>query len=168
MEKESMALYPFEVRYEIADGEGYYHVTYRDFDNVDGFGETIEEALATGREALAALIDYLESVGEPVPSPSLYSAEEEEVSGRVTFRMPKSLHRAVIRKAEEEGVSINTFLVSAVSKAVAEPTRKALPPASFELIQKQIRDYMQKFFKEERADMPIGFEPFDSKTVCRA
>lgn len=43
---------------------------------------------------------------------------EKAYSGKVNLRMPKSLHRDLARRAEEEGVSLNQFMVVALARAV--------------------------------------------------
>ena len=48
-------------------------------------------------------------------------------SGKVNLRMPRSLHRDLARRAEEEGVSLNQFMVVALARAVGEE-----PPLSLE------------------------------------
>ena len=41
-------------------------------------------------------------------------------SGKVNLRMPRSLHRDLARRAEEEGVSLNQFMVVVLARAVGE------------------------------------------------
>lgn len=45
---------------------------------------------------------------------------EKTYSGKVNLRMPTSLHRDLARKAEDEGVSLNQFMVVALARAVGE------------------------------------------------
>ncbi len=45
---------------------------------------------------------------------------EKVYSGKVNLRMPKSLHRDLSRRAEEEGVSLNQFMVVALARAVGK------------------------------------------------
>ena len=49
--------------------------------------------------------------GRPFPLPV---RPQDQYSGRVTLRLPKSLHRALANAAEEEGVSLNQHLVTAL------------------------------------------------------
>jgi antitoxin HicB len=61
--------YPFEVR-PLAQHEGSgFLITYPDFDECISDGETVEEAIANGRDALQATISALEAKGYPVPAP---------------------------------------------------------------------------------------------------
>lgn len=45
---------------------------------------------------------------------------QKAYSGKVNLRMPRSLHRDLVRRAEEEGVSLNQFMVVALARAVGE------------------------------------------------
>ncbi len=40
---------------------------------------------------------------------------ETQFSGRVTLRLPKTLHRGLATKAEEEGMSLNQLMVSVLA-----------------------------------------------------
>ena len=40
-------------------------------------------------------------------------------SGKFTVRLPKSLHQALVDRAEREGVSLNLFVTNALSSKVA-------------------------------------------------
>lgn len=44
--------------------------------------------------------------------------ERREYSGKVNLRMPKSLHRDLARRAQEEGVSLNQMIVTALARSV--------------------------------------------------
>lgn len=45
-------------------------------------------------------------------------------SGKFTVRLPKSLHQALVDRAEREGVSLNLFVTNALSRTVAAPKGK--------------------------------------------
>lgn len=45
-------------------------------------------------------------------------------SGKFTVRLPKSLHQALVDRAEKEGVSLNLFVTNALSRTVATPGKK--------------------------------------------
>jgi hypothetical protein len=40
-------------------------------------------------------------------------------SGKFTVRLPRSLHQALVDRAEKEGVSLNLFVTNALSRTVA-------------------------------------------------
>lgn len=45
-------------------------------------------------------------------------------SGKFTVRLPRSLHQALVDRAEKEGVSLNLFVTNALSRTVAAPGGK--------------------------------------------
>ena len=79
-------------------------------------GETIEEAIINGKEALQATIAALEAEGRLVPEPTTVSA----MSGKFLVRVPKTLHALLASRSKREGVSLNTLVVSYVAAGVAQ------------------------------------------------
>ncbi len=61
--------YPYEIRPLTPDEGGGFLVTYTDFWGCMSDGETVEQALANGRDALAAAIAVLQLQNLPVPAP---------------------------------------------------------------------------------------------------
>lgn len=45
-------------------------------------------------------------------------------SGKFTVRLPRSLHQALVDRAEKEGVSLNLFVTNALSRTVAAAGKK--------------------------------------------
>lgn len=75
-------------------------------------GETPEEAMAMLRDAMHGwLVDALER-GRPIPDPT---APAREYSGKFVLRVPPSLHRQLVARAEAEGVSLNLLAVSCLT-----------------------------------------------------
>lgn len=85
-----------------------------DFPNLSAFGETHEEAVADAKQVLQMAIESLEHDGIPLPQPQYFTVQE--YSGQVRLRMPKSLHHELALTAEREGVSLNTHMISLLSK----------------------------------------------------
>src|ERR1039457_1161791 len=110
--------YPFELRPLSNEDGGGYLVSFPDFNECIADGETIEEAIAEGQHALAAVILTLEENGLPVPKPNSYGA----YSGKFVQRLPKSLHARLQSRARLEGVSINTLAITYIAEGL---TRKA-------------------------------------------
>jgi antitoxin HicB len=69
-------------------------------------GETPEDAMVNGRDALVAWIKAMQQAGRPIPSPG------EAPSGKFIARIPRSMHARLAARARQEGVSMNA-LVSA-------------------------------------------------------
>lgn len=72
----------------------------------DGLQAAIEDAKRTYFEAA------LEN-GQTIPLPS---PRQDEFSGKLVLRLARSLHRQAAWAAEQEGVSLNSFIVAAVGK----------------------------------------------------
>jgi hypothetical protein len=57
--------------------------------------------------------------GKKIPEKKFYS-REDDYSGKLTLRMPKSLHKELAQAAEEQGVSINTLILCFLSKSIGQ------------------------------------------------
>jgi len=76
------------------------------------FGQTREEALSELNVASGAYFKSLKKAGRQFP-------DEEKIipySGQIRLRMPKSLHADLSDKAKDEGVSLNTYIVTLLSE----------------------------------------------------
>jgi antitoxin HicB len=76
-------------------------------------GETVIEAFAMLDEAMMLWVAAALEEGQAVPEPT---AGRQEYSGRLLVRMPKTLHRRLIERAEDEGVSANQLAVALLAK----------------------------------------------------
>lgn len=110
--------YPFNVKPDLDDGG--YIAEFPDLRYCVGTGDTIEEAI---EDAMIAKEEWIKAAYEhnvTIPEP----VSNEEFNGRVTLRLPKSLHRNVIETAKKEGVSANQFLLHLISLGLGnEPAR---------------------------------------------
>jgi len=93
---------------------GGYTALIQEFPGCIAEGETLEEANRNLERAAESWIEGCLAHGAEIPEPTA----ELEVSGRVLLRMPKSVHKRAVELAAAEGVSLNQFLVSAVSEKV--------------------------------------------------
>ena len=91
-----------------------YVATISDFPYLSAFGDTREEAVADAQKVIQMAIESLERDGIPLPEPKY--PKIQEYSGQVRLRMPKSLHNELALSAEDEGISLNTHMVSLLSK----------------------------------------------------
>lgn len=85
-------------------------------------GETEEEALANLREAMEVWLMTVIEHGEPIPDPQPIPTLGEDLDrtgGRMLIRMPKTLHRRVLERAAEEGVSANQLAVATLARGLA-------------------------------------------------
>ena len=79
---------------------------------LSGLGTTREEALSELRIAAEAYFEALKAAGKPLPLPEKVTP----YSGQLRLRMPKSLHAALSSEAEDENISLNTYIVSLLSE----------------------------------------------------
>lgn len=82
-------------------------------------GATQEDAIRAARESVEQVLAVRKEHNDPIPEPDL---EEPAYSGQIRLRMPKSLHRKLALRAEQEGVSLNQWMVSLLERNEAVPT----------------------------------------------
>lgn len=106
--------YPFEVRpLTVEEGAGFL-ISFSDFSECIADGETPEEAIHNGLDALQETIVALQAIGLPVPQPGsggLYS-------GKFIQRVPKSLHARLSIRAKQEGVSMNALVSTLLAESL--------------------------------------------------
>ena len=103
--------YQFTVRPLSKDEGGGYLVEYPDIPGCMSDGESIEEAIANGREALRDCIDVFRESGRKLPKPSIEAAQWRQ-------RLSRTLYSKLTRQAQSEGVSINSFVTAIIAEAV--------------------------------------------------
>jgi predicted RNase H-like HicB family nuclease len=81
-----------------------------DLPGCSAFGETQHEALTQLMDAIKAWIEAATAAGNPIPAPS-NPAAEENYSGKVLVRMPKTLHAQLAKSARAETTSLNQYIV---------------------------------------------------------
>lgn len=106
--------YPFTVRPDTDDGG--FIVEFPDLRYCVGTGDTIEEAV---NDAMVAKNEWIKAAYEAnitIPEPGT----RDEYNGRITLRIPKSLHRMVVEAAKREGVSTNQYLSHLISMGIGK------------------------------------------------
>lgn len=83
-----------------------------------GDGATMEEATARAQECARELLDVAKQHGDPIPQSDV---DESAFSGQLRLRMPRSMHRALASAAEQEGVSLNQYMVTLLSAQMQRP-----------------------------------------------
>jgi len=109
-----MAKYSIDIRWSDED-EGYI-ASCPELDGVSAFGETPTEAATEAEAAINLALQTYDAEGWAHPEPRLVS----QYSGQFRVRLPRSLHKWLVREAEDEGVSLNTYVVSRLSEARGE------------------------------------------------
>jgi antitoxin HicB len=111
-------VYPFTVRPDTDDGG--YIVEFSDLRYCVGTGETIEEAIA---DAMIAKNEWIKAAYEDsinIPEPQSI----DDYNGRISLRIPKSLHKNIIEVAKVEGVSANQLLNHLISLGMGKRIRQ--------------------------------------------
>ena len=107
---EALAARPYA--FTLTRGEdGVYTVHVLELPGAISEGDTPDEALANGRDALAGLIAAMLDRGQAIPEPF----ELREFSGTTQLRIPPSLHARAAALAHRDNVSLNRFLSAAVA-----------------------------------------------------
>jgi antitoxin HicB len=84
-------------------------------------GESADEAIRNIYDAMQGWLSVALDDGLEIPEP----IDNERFSGKFVARLPRSLHAELVRIAEQEGVSLNQFVVAALASATGwrVPTR---------------------------------------------
>lgn len=113
--------YPFEIRPLSADEGGGFLISYPDFSDCMSDGETVEDALKNGKDALKATIGALKAKALPVPTPNSGGV----ASGKFVARVPKTIHAQLATRAKTEGVSLNTLVVTFIAQGLGQKAGRA-------------------------------------------
>ncbi|GAB0057132.1 hypothetical protein SIID45300_01453 [Candidatus Magnetaquicoccaceae bacterium FCR-1] len=109
----NLADYPFEIRPLTPDEGSGYLISFTDFNECISDGESVEEAIENGLDALKGMIGTLEELGMPVPAPM-----SGGYSGKFVARVPKTLHARLVSRARREGVSLNALVTALLAEGI--------------------------------------------------
>lgn len=99
------------------DGGGYLaHIPQLD---CYGDGETVEAAIADVYTVAEDLIEIAGEDGKEVPMPQYYR-DMDEFSGKLSIRLPKTLHKQLSLRAKMEECSINQLVATYISMGVGD------------------------------------------------
>ena len=104
--------YSIVVRRAEFEGETLYEARVRELPDLVEYGETREEAYDLALDAIETTAAAFAERGRAMPAPL---EPADDYSGRVTLRVPRSLHRALAEAAEAEGVSLNQHMVNVLT-----------------------------------------------------
>ena len=113
--------YPFEVRPLAEDEGGGYLISFPDFAECISDGETVDEAVENGRDALKATIAALKAKKLSVPAPNSGGV----ASGKFVARVPKTVHAQLATRARAEGVSLNALVLTFIAQGLGSGNIKA-------------------------------------------
>jgi len=108
--------YPFTVRPLAKEEGGGYLIEFPDLPGCISDGETPEDAIRNGQDALKSYLLTLKEFSRPAPSPGTTSG----ASGQWRQRVPKSLHSRLTARAKAEGVSLNTLVTAMIAEGLGK------------------------------------------------
>ncbi len=104
--------YPFFIRPLLQQEGGGYLIEFPDLPGCLSDGETPEQAIANGRDALQSYLLTAKEFGDPIPEPGRLA------SGQWRQRVPRSLHARLAERARREVVSLNTFVTALLAEGL--------------------------------------------------
>jgi len=82
-----------------------------EFKSLAAHGDTAVKALAEIEKVVKETIKWLEAENEPIPEPFGI----RKFKGNLTLRVSVELHRYLVMKSAEEGISLNQYILSKIS-----------------------------------------------------
>ncbi len=105
--------YPFVV---YVDPDGGYVLEFPDLRGCITQADTLDELIKMAEDARLGWIETEYEEGHDIPLPSY----PEEYSGKFNLRLPRWLHRSLAEAAHREGVSLNQYVVTLLSRGDAQ------------------------------------------------
>lgn len=115
---------PYTVRVT-ADPTGGYVAAVEELPGCISQGETWDEIHEMIHDAMESWIAGALDDGETVPVPDM-----DMTPARFALRLPRTLYRALTRKAETEGVSLNQYMVFVLANTGGTSQARTTPPHS--------------------------------------
>lgn len=108
--------YPFEIRYlSEEEGGGGYLISFPDLPGCISDGDTIEETIKNGIDAMHSWIGTAKEFNDSIPE-----LGSSQARGRFVQRLPKSLHIRLAARAKQEGVSMNALVTSIIAESLGK------------------------------------------------
>jgi len=82
-----------------------------EFPSLMAHGDTIEGALKEIKEVVLNTIEWMDLENERIPEPF----GMKRFKGNLTLRVPAEVHKNLVIKSAEEGVSVNQYILSKIS-----------------------------------------------------
>jgi antitoxin HicB len=109
--------YRITIRPLSKDEGGGFLVEYPEIPGCMSDGETVEEAIENGREALRDCLKAFGELGRKIPKPGVEAAQWRQ-------RLPRTLYARLTEQAKREGVSINSLVTAMVAEAIGAKGRR--------------------------------------------
>jgi len=123
-----------------------------------GDGDTPEEAISSLRSLQEELFTRYLAKGIAIPEPE---KKTHDYSGRFVVRVPKSLHAALVHKAEVEDTSLNQYVLHLLSSSHILHSQERQISAFIDKTESLINrfDEIQFKFDQQTRKLPYVFSP---------
>lgn len=116
MKKNKQLSYYLELDYTIRlkkNADESYFVEVEELPGCFSEADSKEDALVMIEDAKKIWLETALERSTPIPEPM-----QNEYSGKLHVRLPKFLHRSLATQAKREGVSLNTYITSSLSRMI--------------------------------------------------
>lgn len=144
--------YPFLIRRLTREEGGGFLIEFPDLPGCMSDGETIPEAIQNGRDAVRCWLIAAKESGREIPKPG-----EESQSGKWVQRVPKTLHTRLAARAKQEGVSLNTLVVSMIAEGLGK--RYEIPKSTLKSTIRSTQKFMPLKRKVQKTKAPAKMKP---------
>lgn len=132
-------------------GEVMFKASVAELPHLATYESSAQEAYDVLIEDIEALHTSATALGHSFPEPQ---AEADSIhSGRITLRLPKSLHRKLDEQAKVENVSLNLHIVTLLSE---ESAARASSEKTEKRIQVTIREALSRAERSSARGFPLG------------
>lgn len=107
--------YSVVVTKTIEDGEECFFSYVSELPDISSFGDSYEESYENCIDSLTVLFEEANAHKKEFPAP-FKTLDIAGFSGRVTLRMSRSMHGDIVRCANEDGVSLNQWVIEAIAQ----------------------------------------------------
>ena len=105
------SLYPFIIKPLSKEDGGGYFLEFTDLRGCVADGDSIEDAIENGKDAMTCWIATAKKNGDKIPLPG----SNDKFSGKFVQRVPKSLHKELSESAKNENMSLNSYVLHLIS-----------------------------------------------------
>lgn len=120
--------YTIQTRKVTEDGETFFKATVVELPHLATYESTLQEAYEVLIEDIEVLHETAVRMGHAFPQPMVEPVQEH--SGRLTLRIPRSLHRKLDEISTFEGVSLNSCVTTLLAEGVTAANLVAASSAS--------------------------------------
>jgi predicted RNase H-like HicB family nuclease len=101
----------YTYRVEWSQDDGVHIARCLEFPSLMAHGNTPGKALIEIEKVVMESINWMKKDNEPIPEPFGL----KKFKGILTLRVPSEMHRKLVVKSAEEGVSVNQYILSKIS-----------------------------------------------------